>query len=161
MRERLASPMRIVVAIVWLALLSGCSSLSKLVDPPTVSLTNVSLVQAGLLEQRYRLTLRIQNPNSIAIPVRGMDYAVKLAGVNFAQGVTPNGFRIPALGEDLVDIDVTTNLLSSALQIYTIFKQQPETIDYQLSGKIAVDMPGLRALPFNRSGTVNLTGLSQ
>lgn len=142
------------------AALCACGSLGRVVDPPRVTLTNVALVQANLLEQRYRLTLRVQNPNSMAIPIRGLDYAVKLSGIDFASGTTPNGFTLAALGEDTVDIDVSTNLLDSARQIYTLLRQKPDNLDYQLSGKIVVDMPFIKSIPFSRTGQVDLRGLS-
>ncbi len=84
-----------------------------------------------------------------------MNYAVKFAGVDFASGVTPNAFKIPANGEHLVEIDVTTNLLRSAQQLVRYFKDSPESLDYQLSGSIQVDIPFVGAVPFSRSGTVD------
>ncbi|MFK8016191.1 MAG: LEA type 2 family protein [Gammaproteobacteria bacterium] len=134
---------------------SGCSTLTNSVESPTLSLSNVTMLQSNLLEQRYRLTLRVQNPNGIGLPVKGMNYAVKFAGIDFASGVTPNSFRIPANGEHLVDIDVTTNLLRSAQQLMRYFKDDPDTLDYQLSGSIQVDIPFVGAVPFTKSGTVN------
>ena len=137
-------------------MVSSCGSLGKIVDAPKVSLSDVQLVSAGLLEQRYRLTLRVQNPNSVGIPISGIDYAVKLAGVDFASGVTPNSFTLPANGEDLVNIDVSTNLLESARQIYNVIKQGPDSLDYQLSGNVKVNLPFVKSLPFSRSGKVDL-----
>lgn len=142
------------------AVLAACSSLGGIADPPKVSLVNFTLLQAGLLEQRYRLTLRIQNPNAIGIPIKGIDYAIKLVGVDFASGVTPNAFTVPAKGENLVDIDVSTNVLESARQIYTVIKQGPESLDYSVSGSIAVDMPFVNAIPFSKTGQVSLKGVS-
>jgi LEA14-like dessication related protein len=149
---------RFLMLVLMLSPMLGCAGLSQLVESPKVSLTNVALVQAGLLEQRYRLTLRVQNPNPVSVPVNGLDYAVKLAGIEFAQGVTPNAFTLPANGEDTVDIEVSMNLLESAQQLYKVFKAGPENLDYQLSGNISVDLPFVKSVPFSKSGQVNIKG---
>ncbi|NNF15664.1 MAG: LEA type 2 family protein [Gammaproteobacteria bacterium] len=151
---------RALSVLLLVTLAAGCSSLGGIVDPPKVSLANVQLLQAGLLEQRYRLTLRVQNPNSIAVPIKGIDYAITLAGVDFASGVTPNAFSVPARGEDLVGIDISTNLLESARQIYSVIRQGPESLDYSVTGNIAVDMPFVNPIPFSKSGQVSLTGIA-
>lgn len=139
--------------------LSGCTTLGRSFERPTISLSNVQLVQAGLLEQRYRLTLRVQNPNAIAIPVKGMTYAVKFAGAEFAQGATPESFTVPANGEDLVNIDVSTDLISTAQHVMNWLKSEPESLDYELSGKLQVNLPFARAIPFSKSGNVDFQGL--
>lgn len=161
MPQPLQTLVRTSFLLLSIALLSACSSLSQLVEAPKVSLANVSLLQANLLEQRYRLTLRVQNPNAVAIPISGINYAVKLAGVDFASGLTPNSFNIPANGEDLVTVDVSTNLIDSARQIFNVLRSRPENIDYQLSGDVKVDLPFVKSLPFSRTGQVNLRGLEQ
>jgi LEA14-like dessication related protein len=135
--------------------LSGCATLAQSVEAPKLSLSNVQMLQSTLLEQRYRLTLRVQNPNGIPLPIKGMDYAVKFAGVDFASGVTPNAFRIPANGEHTVDIDVTTNLLRSAQQLMRYLKDDPDSLEYQLSGSVQVDIPFVGAVPFSKTGVVN------
>ncbi len=137
---------------------SGCSTLMASVEPPQLALSNVQMLQSSLLEQRYRLTLRVNNPNPVALPISGMSYAVKFAGVDFASGVTPNAFRIPARGEHLVDIDVSTNLLRTAQQLVTVLRGDPDAIDYELSGSVDVDLPLVGAVPFSKSGTVALRG---
>lgn len=136
--------------------LGGCAALTKQVQAPALSLSQVQILESTLLEQRYRLTVRVDNPNAITLPIRGMHYAVKFAGVDFASGVTPTAFRVPANGAHDVEIDVTTNLLRSAQQLMAYLRDRPETLDYELSGEIEVDLPFVGAVPFTRTGTVAL-----
>lgn len=143
----------------FLLLSSGCSTLMASVEPPQLALSNVQMLSSTLLEQRYRLTLRVNNPNAVALPISGMSYAVKFAGVDFASGVTPNAFRIPARGEHLVDIDVSTNLLRSAQQLVAILRANPDSLDYELTGSVDVDLPLIGAIPFSKSGVVSLRPL--
>ncbi len=154
---------RLIVLALFVLALGACSSvnaLRQIVDPPKVSLADVKLVSAGLLEQRYRLSLRVQNPNGVAIPVSGLDYRVELGGSEFARGVSASSFSLPANGEDLVEIDVSTNLLDSARQVYALIKSGDKSVDYNLSGNVKVDLPFVNSLPFSRSGQVDLTGIN-
>lgn len=144
-----------VLAALSAVILAGCATLARSVESPTLSLSQVQMLESNLLEQRYRLTLRVQNPNAIALPVKGMNYSVKFADIDFASGVTPNAFRIPANGEQLVDIDVSTNLLRSAQQLVRYLQKDNNSLDYELSGSIQVDLPFVGAVPFSRSGTVD------
>lgn len=160
---RVHSAFRFTVLLILAMSVSACSSvnaLRQIVDPPKVSLANVKLVSAGLLEQRYRLSLRVQNPNGVPIPIRGLDYSVSLAGAEFANGVSASSFTLPANGEDLVEIDVSTNLIDSARRVYALLKSGDDRVAYGLSGNVQVDLPFVKSLPFSRNGEVNLTGLT-
>ena len=154
--RHLIQPGRLLLIPALLMLLSGCSVLRGQLETPQVSLSNVSLVNAGLIEQTFRLTLRVRNPNDVPIPVKGLDYSVRLSGNDFARGLTPRDFTLPAGGEELVDVDVTTNLLDVGRQLLSIIESQQSNVDYEVTGKLRVDLPFVNSLPFSRSGTVNL-----
>ncbi|MEM6640415.1 MAG: LEA type 2 family protein [Pseudomonadota bacterium] len=148
-------------SVLWLValttlFLNGCSTLLASVEAPKLSLTNVQMLSSSLLEQRYRLTLRVANPNPVTLPISGMSYSVKFAGVDFASGVTPNAFRIPARGEHLVDIDVSTNLLRTAQQLMSVMRGNPDSLSYELTGSVDVDLPLVGSVPFSQSGEVAL-----
>lgn len=146
----------LIVATAALSTSTGCATLMASVEAPQLSLTNVQMLSSTLLEQRYRLTLRVNNPNAVPLPISGMSYAVKFAGVDFASGVTPNPFRIPARGEHLVDIDVSTNLLRTAQQLMTVLRSDPDNLSYELNGSVDVDLPLVGSVPFSKSGVVAL-----
>lgn len=151
----------LVFVLISLGACSSLDTLRKIVDPPRVTLADVKLVSAGLLEQRYQLSLRVQNPNGVAIPISGLDYVVNIGGSDFVRGVTASSFVLPANGEDLVQIDVSTNLLDSARHVYALLKSGDDNVDYSLSGNVKVDLPFVKSLPFSRSGQVDLRGLSR
>jgi LEA14-like dessication related protein len=153
-RSRLASVA--VLSLFWL-FATGCAGLRPNIEAPQVRLAQVQLLSAGLLEQRFRLMLRVNNPNDIAVPIKGIQYAVRLADADFASGSTPKAFRIPALGEELVAVDVSTNLLASAQHLMTYLQSGPSSMNYELSGKVQVDLPLIGGIPFAQSGQVPLT----
>jgi len=63
-----------ILVLVGLISLAGCAGLFQHLEAPHVSLADVRLRDSTLFEQRYVLFLRIQNPNTFAIPVQGLQY---------------------------------------------------------------------------------------
>ena len=61
------------IALAMLLMVSGCTSWFDSGDKdPDVHLEKVELVQAKLLEQRFRLHFRGDNPNDSTLTVRGL-----------------------------------------------------------------------------------------
>lgn len=49
---------------------AGCASMYPRLETPRLSLVSVEMAEATLFEQRLVVRLRVQNPNSIALPVQ-------------------------------------------------------------------------------------------
>ncbi|MBX9754903.1 MAG: LEA type 2 family protein, partial [Pseudomonadaceae bacterium] len=78
---------------------TDCSSLiSDDLRDPSVRLLKVDVVKAKLLEQKFVLHFRIDNPNNMSLPVRFLHYKVRLNGVPLAEGESDRDFTIPAKG---------------------------------------------------------------
>jgi len=138
-----------------LLVLAGCASLGPYRDPPRVSLVNVIPMEMTLFEQRYRLTLRIQNPNEVALPVDGMDYTVEINDHKFADGVSNQHFRVPAYGEQVIDVVVTSTLLNVLQQVRDQQAGPRDKLSWKLSGGLGV--PGhFGKLPFEYAGSLDL-----
>lgn len=137
-------------------LLSACAVLQPAVTPPRLNLIDVRFLDARLLEQRYELTFRVQNPNDIDIPIQGMYFELELEARPFATGVSNTPVTLPAYGEAEVSVTVSTNVLKTAAQLTGFFKGQPQTMDYRLSGHLKVDLPMVKRVPVSADGTVRL-----
>jgi LEA14-like dessication related protein len=136
------------------AALTACSSPSKLDQEPRITLVNLQPVQIQLLEQRYLATIRIQNPNPVALPIRGLDYAISINGSQFAEGVSNQRITIPAYGEKTMDLGVTSTIIKLLGQIRG-FSKNYGTVTYGISGTLGID--GLsHGVPFKRDGEINL-----
>lgn len=155
MRRSFFSPLLWLLCL--MLLLTGCATLQPQLEKPKISLVGIDIRELGLLRQRYVLTLSVQNPNAIAIPVRGMSYVLRIAGDEFANGVSPKAFTVPGYGEADVQVEMTTNLLSTLGKVQDLLTGEREMVDYQLSGKLEVDMPFTRAIPFSNRGEFRLT----
>lgn len=144
-----------LAALVFVTALSGCASLQSDVEPPRVTLAGLRVVDMNWLEQRFEATLRVQNTNRFALPVTGMDYALTLNGESFAQGVNNESVSIPAYGEELMRVTITSSLIDNVAQLHRWRRDPPKTLDYRLTGRLSL-ANALFRLPFEHGGSVDL-----
>jgi len=147
---------RAAIVVASVAALTGCAVL-RMVDAqaPTVTVSSLSLVDISLSEQRFEVGLQLQNPNHFPLPITQMDYTLQLNGERFASGTTPNTFTVPSLGEELIKVTVSSNLLGNLAQLRRWRQNPPDRLDYRVDGGLSVE--GLPArLPFEHSGSVNV-----
>ena len=136
------------------ALLTACAGMGKYRESPRVSLVSIEPLDMTLLEQRYALELRILNPNTVDIPVSGLDYSIEINRREFAYGVSRQAVTIPAHGEAVLEVEVVSTLLGMLRQLQTLQQEKSQVLDYRLSGKISLADSPLR-LPFDYSGELN------
>ncbi len=147
--------LRAVVSAALLLGLAACASLGARLEPPRVSLANLQLVEFGVFEQRYRLDLRIQNPNDAELPIAGMDFRLYLNDEEFARGLSNQRVTVPAFGEQLVEVQVTSGLTGILGQLQRLGQGELKTFSYRLAGNVK---PLHRALkyPFEYRGEIDL-----
>lgn len=135
--------------------LTGCSQMLTRPAAPTVSLNDIRVIDATLFEQRYELSLRIQNPNAFDLPVKGMHYRLLINDKEFATGVSNTIGTLPAYGESLVKVTVVSNLINLYKQFQFSSGQHDERITYTLDGALRVT-GSLVDLPFRYHGEIPL-----
>ena len=133
--------------------LSACANIGVRTEPPRVHLVGMQLQQAELFEQRYLLRLRIQNPNDFSLNIRGLDFQVQVNGERFADGVSSKALQIPAYGEGLAEVAVSSSLWSLARQLRDMGEGGPGQMEYRIHGRIALTG---RALPVSFESTGDL-----
>ncbi|WP_188981233.1 LEA type 2 family protein [Pseudomonas matsuisoli] len=134
---RTAHCFRMVLCCGLLATLAGCSSWFRTdFEDPDVRLKDVEIVKARLLEQEMLLTFHIDNPNSIAIPVRGLEYDIQLNGVPLAKGESSTWFKVPAYGSKDFQVPINTNLWQHMKYIAKLLETPDKPIAYQLRGEV-------------------------
>jgi LEA14-like dessication related protein len=148
----------------WLAVVfvcAGCASMLPKLEAPQLSLVGVKVQEMTFFEQRLIVRLRVQNPNDLVLPVRGIDVNFELAGEDFAQGVSARAFEVPALGEAEFDMIVTANAATAILRIANSGRgKQMESIDYRIRGKLSTSLGLLRSVPFDEVGTIPLDSIT-
>lgn len=147
-----------VIALLALApVLVACAALAPRLESPRVSLADLQLEQFGVFEQRYRLSLRVQNPNDVELPIAGMEFRLYLNDEEFAHGLSDQRVTLPAFGEQLVEVQVTSGITGILGQIQRLGSGELKTFSYRLAGHVK---PLHRALkyPFEYRGEIDLGG---
>jgi LEA14-like dessication related protein len=152
---------RLPLSVVWacslLLAFAACSPLPVKPQSPRVTLTGLELVSVDLFEQRYRVGLRIKNPNAFELAIRGIDFRIDINDQVFADGVSNQSVDVPAYAEELVELEVSSSLLQVFRQLQSLEQRGAPGFDYRITGSVAIGDYGQR-LPFNYSGEVSLAG---
>ena len=151
----LARILSLLLTLGLLVSLGGCSSLlSDDFRDPEVRLLKVDVVKAKLLEQKFVLRFRIDNPNDISLPIRGLNYNVKLNGVLLAEGQSDKSFTVPARGHQTFEVPVRTNLWRHLKRIVNSLEDPDEPISYQLQGEVKTGLMFGRSVHLQRNGEI-------
>ncbi len=142
------------------AILTGCATMYGLGEAPRVSLVSIAPVGFQLFEQRFRVTLRVQNPNSQAITIRGLDYEIVINEKSFAQGVSGKPLTIPAYSENSAEVEVVSTLQRVLEQLQELGSRDKPSIDYAIRGHVRVDGIPI-PVPFEYQGTLTLPGIEK
>ena len=146
----------VALAVVMLGL-GACATLSQRLEPPRVSLAGLELEEIGLFEQRYRLRLRIQNPNDVELPIAGMAFSLYLNDEEFASGLSDRQTTVPPFGEALIEARVTSSLTGVIEQLQRLSRAEAaQTFSYRLAGHARLLHRATR-YPFEYRGEIDLT----
>jgi LEA14-like dessication related protein len=150
--------MRWIVAL-SAALLCACAAQTQL-EAPNLSVINMEMLESSLFTQRLKVRVRVQNPNDIALPVKGVSAKLEIAGEQFASGVSANSFTVPAFGEQEFDLLVDASMAKTLLTLMGKGGggKAMESLDYRISGKVSLSSGLVRSIPFDETGTLNLKG---
>jgi LEA14-like dessication related protein len=116
---------------------TGCASLREQKDEPLhVSLVSIAPLQVGLLEQRYALKLRVQNPRPHEVPLQGVSLDLNLNGRAFGRGTGATAVVVPAFGEEVVEINAVTTLQDVLSTLGDLSAAAREPVNYKLQGRL-------------------------
>jgi LEA14-like dessication related protein len=152
---KLVATMR-AAALALLLTLAGCSSLAPKIEAPRLTIVRVAMTSGDIFSQNFLVQLNVQNPNDRELPIKGIDYKLFLQGDSFAEGVSARPFVVPALGETDFDMTVRTNFVSSVGRLLTRLNGKT-TVEYIIEGKVLLQSGMVRNIPFQESGTVDLS----
>lgn len=136
-------------------LLAACASALKKPEPPQVSLVGLDVIDAGVLEQRYALKLRLQNSNDFALAIQGMNYEVFINEQSFAHGVSRSAVTIPAFGEDVIELEATSGLARIFEQLRNLGEGTTGSWHYRVIGGVKLENWPVK-LPFEYQGELRL-----
>ena len=145
------------VLLLMAVMLSSCASLDNVVSAPTVSLRNVHVEDISFDGQTFVLSFDVRNPNPFPLPVKSINYGVKLDGHRFASGEAASSFTVAAGGDGEFEISVDVNLLQTAPELLFIVRDATRRdIPYSLEGRLGIDIPYTKPVKFESSGLIRL-----
>jgi len=145
-----------LAALAALAALGGCAAFAPHVERPRLELVGVDVRDATLAEQHFRVRLRVANPNTRALPVRGIDYALRLGGEEFGSGSSADPLTVPANGSADFELILTTHLATTLWKVLPRLRDGAPPLEYQLAGTVRTDLAFLRVIPFDERGSIAL-----
>lgn len=137
-------------------LVTACAIVSPRYQKPNLSVIGIELLNGNLLQQNFRVRFEVQNPNDRALPVSGLHAALNVSGEQIASGGSDRAFVVPANGETEFDMLITANVALALLKFAAQRDQNADSIGYELTGVVHVDLPLLGDIPFHTAGAFSL-----
>jgi LEA14-like dessication related protein len=132
-------------------LLAGCAGLGHKPETPRINLVGLKILDIQLFEQRFGLTLRIQNPNRAELTIEGISFEVEINDHEFAHGVDNQGVTVPAYGESVMEVEVVSTLFSLIDQLRDLNRRSGKPLDYLIRGRISLAGSPI-SIPFEETG---------
>lgn len=149
--------LRLIASLTIVLSLSACRSLTADLQAPKLSLTSASMVSADVFSQQFRVRVKVDNPNSRALPIKRIDYQLFLAGDSFAEGSAMAPFVVPANDSTEFDLTMQTNFVSSIGRLLSRLNSANQSaVEYEFAGKVALDIRFTPDLAFRERGAIDL-----
>lgn len=146
--------------VVLTTALFSCSLLTTKLETPNISVTKLDVREIGLLEQRYDVSLRVQNPNTVELPIKGLSFDIFLNGNKFAHGVSNGAVIVPAFGEQQIKVQIVSSLYSIINQIKVLSTPGSERLSYRIIGQVSLS-DYYSTLEFDQRGTIGIADESK
>jgi LEA14-like dessication related protein len=124
-------------------------------EQPKVSIADVNLAGMGLLEQKFTLGLRIQNPNNFELDVSAITFDLDINDKPFASGLTGKGIKIGKFSSEIIQVDATSTGFALLRQALGISNGEKKTFSYRIKGVTRIGADYSR-LPFSNAGEIEL-----
>lgn len=147
---------RLLIVLCAILIAACATPLGSDFDKPEVELVGLAPMSSENFEARFKLRLRVINPNSTAFDIEGMHYEVFLRDRKVLSGVSAQAVALPAYGETVVELEATASMLGSLGLLRDLMEQPPETgLPYRLKTKLSL-AGMLTALRLETTGAMDL-----
>ena len=124
---------------------SGCAALHGVRESPKISIADIQVQEAGLLENAFLLQLRVLNPNNVAIDLKAITCNLTLDGKPFARGVADSNERIEPYSSTIVPVSVYSSVVDMAGALARVLQAgvlRDDPARYALEGTAILDVRG-------------------
>lgn len=137
-------------------LVAGCSLFQPELEDPEFRLERIQVLELGLTQQRFMLTLAVDNPNRQSLPVRAITYDLQVADLDFADGSSDKAFTVAGNDVTKVEIEARSQLLSSLPELIRLVQGGQQEFDYAINGSVEYGRFFRGSRDFDQSGSVRL-----
>ena len=126
-------------------------------QPPVISVAGIHSPTVSMDGARLICTVRVENPNDVALPVSGGIVDLHLDGAHAARGRPRQKVSIPARAARNVDllVDLTSNAAVAWLPLF--LGDSAFSLPYRVIGHVDIDSKNLGRVKFNETGKVTMT----
>ena len=125
------------IALMMILALTGCASwFDSGEKDPDVHLVRVELIKAKMLEQRFKLYFRVDNPNDSTLTVRALSYTIHLGTIQLTEGQYDQWFSVQPNSQTVFVVPVRTNLWPQVRPLVKLLESPDVPIPYQLDGTL-------------------------
>ncbi|MFI2809697.1 LEA type 2 family protein [Microbulbifer sp. JSM ZJ756] len=148
---------RIVVLLLFAALFQGCTVLTPDFEEPSVQVTGLEPLPANRAgDLRFRIRLRVDNPNSVALSLSGLYYTLDLAGHEVVTGTARDLPQIPAYGSKDIAVEASANLMGSFMAAAELMSLRGDTVPYSLEAKLGLERTFPPSIRVRKDGEISL-----
>lgn len=119
-------------------LVSACASLPTNYEKPQVSVTSFAISPESQGTLTFDIGLRVINPNSVALPLRGMTYTVDIEDNRILTGVASDLPKIAAYETAAFVIQATPDLLGGIRLLNQVLTGEQSRYGYRLNAQLDV-----------------------
>ena len=135
--------------------LGGCASWQGEEAPePQVHLVKVEVVRARLLEQKFMLHFRVDNPGDSDLTVRGLTYRIHLGDLLLTEGEHEHWFTVTPRHSAYFKVPIRTNLWPQVRDVVKLLEKPRQQIPYRLEGELETGLFIADYVHLERNGVI-------
>lgn len=122
-------------------LVSACATVMPSMDPPKVTVDSVESIPGNGGAPRFRIKLRVANPNEQTLDIAGISYGIELLDEELISGVTNDVPEIAGYTEEVVTLEASLQVFQLVRLLTKLGRTSAEPLQYKFTAKI--DFRGL------------------
>ena len=137
-KNKAISPTSFILYLAGVVLVSACTDIKPDYEDPAIAVKYFRAMPAEGMAPRFEIGLHIINPNDFDLDIRGISYAVSIQGQRILLGVASSLPAVPAYGEGDIDLQASTDVISSIKLLAGLINERRQGINYQLDAKLDI-----------------------
>ncbi len=149
-------PIVCFVVLMTVLLMTSCATL-RTDDRVRVTVSNIEVIEATLLEQLYLVTLRIQNRGDTPLAISGASFDLDINGRGFGSGVSDQQVEVAPFSDSKLEVRMVSTVFGMLRLINGMQNRDGEPVSYSISGRFSTGQ-GFGSVGFRESGEIELPG---